>query len=704
MLQLVETWLRGSGKQWLLVLDNSDLEAVLFEPVDAVNVTSPSTARKRTIDFLAIPSCGQTLLTTRHNKVASQFVDDCDIVTVGPMTKSDAMNLFRKKAGEHHDAMDSEKLVGELGNIPLAIAHAAAFIKRKVPLCTVQTYLGELRKTAESDASLLTANYNELRRDDEADNSVINTWQVSFEHIRHIRPSAADRLSLMSFYDHRSIPITLLKIRRTDLDTTGQYTSTDADLDGDLLMLYEFHLISIGVANEALELHPLVQLAARKWLKSQNREDQWLRESLRNLSYTLPDKKDSVLPQSQWRIFLPHIQLALTYELQDKASALCLAEMCGQAAYYITFTSGLSASQISLRRCWAERTRHLGKSHIITLRAELRLAGLLMTLGKKEEGQNMFKHCSTMAEKHSDSSHGWKDFHIQLLHEIGKGDASQGNFADAETYFRRALELSHKHPGIAYVPRCVDSLKDMLLHQKKQSEAENTCRHALVACIETYGSKHKFTLRVAESLADVLYDKGVFEEALEMYNDVFEGRKHTSGVEYLVGLHTKVKIARTLQAQKKSEEAVVVFEQVRQLSSDRYGDYGEDMVHTLHFAQNYAISLSIAGKVDRALEVMKACATDSRRILGPDHQFSIERTQFVVAAELLGRHRKETQRVTEEALLGIIETLRCLAEILRGPEKAKFLREAGAPEIEEIVRKLGESAHMYGEQLLRLDE
>lgn len=107
VLELVETWLRGSGKQWLLVLDNADLEDVLFKQV---NSASPNALRKRTIDFLAIPSCGQTVLTTRHKKVALQFVDECDIVTVGPMAEQDAITVFRNKTGEHHDAMDVEKL------------------------------------------------------------------------------------------------------------------------------------------------------------------------------------------------------------------------------------------------------------------------------------------------------------------------------------------------------------------------------------------------------------------------------------------------------------------------------------------------------------------------------------------------------------------------------------------------------------------
>jgi tetratricopeptide (TPR) repeat protein len=624
MLQLVGAWLRGSGKQWLLVLDNADIEAVIFKPVDVINATSPGTAQKRIIDFLAIPSRGQTVLTTRHNKVASQFVDDCDIITVGPMTKSDSINLFRKKAGEHHDAMDVEELVGELGYIPLAIAHAAAFIKRKVPLCTVQIYLQELRKTAVSDASLLTANYNELRRDGEANNSVIDTWQVSFEHIRHIRPSAADCLSLMSFYDHRSISRTLLKERHTDADLTRQQMSTDADVDDDVLMLYEFHLIGIGVGNEAFELHPLVQLAARKWLERQNSEDQWLRRSIMNLEYALLRSTD--LQSLQWPDLLPHMRLALTCELQDEASSLCLADMCFIASYEVESLFGALESSLWARRSWTERKKHLGNAHIDTLRAELRLAGLLQTLGRKVEVENMLNRCSTIAEKQSDSSREWRDFHIRCLHEIGKRKTSQENLADAETYFRRALELGSKHSEMAYIPSCVASLTDVLLNQNKLSEAETLCRQALDTCTKTYGSGYQITSDIVECLADVLYSKGNLEGALEMYSDASEGFKHIFGVGNHLTLISKTKIARILQAQGKMQEAVNLLEQIYQITSN---SCRQESRFTLIIAQNYAQALQGIGKAMQALDVMKACAMSTQRMLGPDHEHTIQRLNFV---------------------------------------------------------------------------
>jgi tetratricopeptide (TPR) repeat protein len=584
VLQLVETWLRGSGKPWLLVLDNADVEDALFKPVHGVNATSPGTAQKKIIDFLAIPSCGQTVLATRHNKVASQFVDDCDIITVALMTKSDASNLFRKKAGGHHDATDVEELVDKLGYIPLAIAHAAAFIKRKVPLCTVQTYLSNLEETIKSDTSLLIANYEELRRDPEANNSVINTWQVSFEHIRQIRPSAADRLSLMSFYDHRSIPRSLLSMRYTNLELTCPHTPTDADLDDDLLMLSEFHLISIGVGSEALELHPLIQLAARKWLQRQNNEDRWLRRSILNLYYALLDDSDY---SSKWLVFLPHCRLALVYEPQDEASGLFLADLCAMASSQHVYYFGVSEYPVWARRCWAERTHHLGESHIKTLHAELELARLLVIFGKEEGAQSMLNHCLMLAEKHSHSNREWKDFHIECLHVMGQREASQGKLTDAECYFQRALELSSKHSEIAYIPRCVHFLKDVLLRQKKQSEAETICRQALSACIRSHGSEHECTMDLTSSLADVLFDKGNQEEALRMYNDISEGYKHLSGSSTSTMAY-KTRIVSALLTQKKTQEATILLEQAYQMC--RYHE-GNDSELTRRTAHAYAVCI-----------------------------------------------------------------------------------------------------------------
>jgi tetratricopeptide (TPR) repeat protein len=653
MLRLVELWLRGSGKQWLLILDNADLEDVLFKPANAGNPALPNASKKRTIDYLAPPSCGMTILTTRHKKVASKFVDHFDIVTVGPMIKTDAIALFENKAGKHHDATNIERFVNELGYVPLAIAHAAAFIKRKVPSCTVHTYLGELRKTIVSDKSLLTANYDELRRDSEAYNSVISTWQVSFEHIRQERPSAADRLSLMSFYDHRSIPKSLLCMPESPNsplprgELAGRYSPADVDLDEDILMLYEFHLINISVGSEELELHPLVQLAARKWLQSRNEEDQWLRKSIQYLKYALPDGADRYSPQ--WGIFLPHIQLVLTHELHDEVSALLLSDICYRMHLYVA-SQDVQASQVCLRRCLAERTRHLGTDHISTLRTQFKLIQLLMLFRIEEkEAQTMLKHCSTMAETNCDLNLDWRDLHAACLQLKGTVEASQGHFVNAETHLRTAVGLYDEHSTYKYLPECIESLKRVLLRQQKQSEAEVMCRQALETCMKYYGSEHKSTLQVTASLANVLYETGNLAESLKLRNSVFEAyKKHIYGVDHFSTLWSMTNVADILYAQKKTQEALDLTEQAYRMCGDRYGD--ESIIALTH-AEKHAYMLGAAGRLSQAIEMMRACVTIIQRIYGSEHPYTIEDMRMVAEweHELRVAHKAQTAQRAPDA-------------------------------------------------------
>ena len=658
MLQIVEKWLRGSGSKWLLILDNADLEDVLFKPVDAVNAAPLKVGKKRVIDCLALPSCGQTVLTTRHKTVASKFVDECDVITVGPMAKPDAITLFRNKAVGQHDAFAVEKLVHELGYVPLAIAHAAAFIRSQVPPCPIRSYLNKLEETKKSDASLLTANYNELRRDPEADNSIINTWQISFEHIRQIRPSAADRLSLMSCYDHRSIPRVLIlsqNVTESHPSSSASQTSiaistniehvepaiytdaltdtlVDVELPADIATLYSFHLVSIGHSGDDYEIHPLVQLAARKWLKSRNKEDPWLRKSLQCLTYAVPDPTDFF--SSQWRVLIPHLQLALTNELQDKVSGLLLAQLCSYAFSLSSYSDDAERSAW-LNRCLAERTRYLGDDHLLTLEVELELSSQLYRLGEAEEAHVMLKHCSMLAEKYAESSRTWRSFHVICLRTMGAMEESLGHLADAETHLRRALGECMSITEHESIRNCVEDLKDVLLRQKKQSEAETVCRQALEVCKTSYGSEHTSTLGVSASLASVLHKKGDLAGALKTYASVCEAYKRMSPAVDPQTLLVKIlsvmlSMSWILQAQGKMQEAADLTEQAYRMSSDRWG---RESSLTLLYTEAYADALGEAGKHYEALEMMKSCATNTRRLCGPDHEDYINRSRYVAILE-----------------------------------------------------------------------
>ncbi|KAL6850986.1 hypothetical protein ACO1O0_008112 [Amphichorda felina] len=122
------------------------------------------------------------------------------------MTPEEACQLLREKLQDGYGDQEAVHLVRALDHVPLAITQAAAFINRRAPRMSVPTYLNEFRRSDKKKESLLHKDYGDLRRDLSTSNSVVTTWQMTFEQIRGERRSATDLLSFMSFFNPQGIP------------------------------------------------------------------------------------------------------------------------------------------------------------------------------------------------------------------------------------------------------------------------------------------------------------------------------------------------------------------------------------------------------------------------------------------------------------------------------------------------------------------
>ena len=139
------------------------------------------------------------------------------------------MHSFEKKLGEPN-SKDTAELVAALEYMPLAIVQAAVYISQRAPRFSVTQYLQDFRKSDYKRTGLLNYDGGGLHRDREAKNSIIITWQISFNYIQQTRPSAADLLSLMSFFDPQGIPESLLH-RRPEEDSQQDQSEDDIDED-----------------------------------------------------------------------------------------------------------------------------------------------------------------------------------------------------------------------------------------------------------------------------------------------------------------------------------------------------------------------------------------------------------------------------------------------------------------------------------------
>lgn len=176
----------------------------------------------------------------------------------------------------------------------------------------------------------------DVRRDKESSNSIVLTWQISFEHIRQTRSSAADLLSLMSMFDRQAIPESLLR-NRPSISGSGQHPITkfrrfakkaarifgkqprsaasglvfNDQLEEDVAFLRCYSFVAVTTDDATFKMHHLVQLATRKWLEDRGQLEIWKNQSVQNLclEISLPEKQ----PHSQVTTFrfspalYPHI-------------------------------------------------------------------------------------------------------------------------------------------------------------------------------------------------------------------------------------------------------------------------------------------------------------------------------------------------------------------------------------------------------------
>ena len=216
ILKLVHDWLRNEkNESWLLVLDNVD-DTHLFQKIECVDQrvqrTSVDSRNSQTMSTYLSQSQNESLLITSRSKdVAMKLMKEKNIIVVKSMNQTHALMLFKKKLRSLSDNNDIAKLTTTLEYISLAIVQSIAYVCQKTSRCFVRQYLKDFRKNDRKKINLLNYEENQLRKDRETKNSIIITWQISFEHVRRNRSSTVDLLSLMSFFDQQGIFESLIR-------------------------------------------------------------------------------------------------------------------------------------------------------------------------------------------------------------------------------------------------------------------------------------------------------------------------------------------------------------------------------------------------------------------------------------------------------------------------------------------------------------
>jgi tetratricopeptide (TPR) repeat protein len=525
--KLVHDWLRQCKQRWLLVLDNVDDARFLLDRLAAS--TNANTTSKPLREYLSHCERGSILITTRNKEAALKLVEQLDIVFVEPMDKTQALALFEKKLEAQGVNSDVAELATELEYMPLAIVQAAAYISQSAPRCSVAKYLEQFRRSDGEKTSLLNHEAGQLRRDREAKNSIIITWQISFEHLRQNKSSAADLLSLMSFFDRQGIPEALVHgdqgakrasialetregstrrrlkqiLGRAKSKPRAQKEQKESDgcrtgFEDDVVALRNLCLISVDANGSTFEMHSLVQLATRRWLTANGKLERWKQQFVSNLHAAFPTGE-----YENWaacRALYAHAKAAVGQQPKDESSIAEWATVLYRAAWYAERMGNIADAKMLATKAMKARKKVLGQKHEDTVWS-VAMVGLAYKLGgrwdeaEKLQVQVMETFKTKLGADHPST--------LTSMANLASTYSNQGRWDEAEKLEVQVMETSKTKLGADH-PNTLTSMNNLAYTQRslgREVEAIELMRECVQLSQQRFRPNHPNSLSFSATLA-----------------------------------------------------------------------------------------------------------------------------------------------------------------------------------------------------------
>ncbi|OQV09550.1 hypothetical protein CLAIMM_13658, partial [Cladophialophora immunda] len=424
----------SSEGRWLLILDNADDEAIWVKRLD------PTDGKSTLVEWLPSSSNGAIIITTRSRRVASHLAGR-EVTELLEMSLDEARTMFTNALEKPEMAADKNVtsiLLDRLTCLPLAIIQAASYMNMtQEPL---KTYLELMDEPEDEVIRLLSEDFGDRSRYSSAHNPVATTWLVSFNQIRQYHPLAAQFLSSMACLREKSIPKSLLP----EVGSKKDAVEALATLKG-----YSFVTEQMGneggTNHEALyDMHRLVHLAARNWLRKEGTLGDWKRASIARLAQLFPSGDHQ--SKDVWTVYLPHARrLCEDDVIEDLPERSRLLEKMGLCL----FADGKYGEAVEAQMAVVHwRESKLGMSDEETLRAYNNLGEALNWKGDHRAAE---KHLQQAFQRQRDVVGAEHPSTLTSIANLASTYRNQGRWKEAEELDVQVMEtrtrvLGAEHP------------------------------------------------------------------------------------------------------------------------------------------------------------------------------------------------------------------------------------------------------------------
>ena len=532
-------WLREQ-RRWLLVLDN--VEPAAQEALDR---------------WLPSGLAGHVALTSRTPMWPVRL-------RLEPLPLEEARR-FLLEATAGHDLEAAGAVAEALGQLPLALAQAAAYVEVS-------------GRDLASYAQLLRTRLVELMGEARPENyprPLATTWQLSFDRLEAERPTAAALLRLCAFLAPDDIPLYVLQEADELPVELGDLLIDDLELDRTIAALRRYSLVDRP--GDALRVHRLVQALVRGTMEPDVWR-QWLASAIRLLQQVIPE--EAWERPEQWprcARLLPHVQ----FVEQLAATAVeprALGQILRRAGLYASARGEFGLARPLLERALAIREQVLGPDHPDTSQSLDDLGIVLGQHGERASARTLLERGLVARERVLGPEHPAT---AQSLHNLATLLGEQGELETARLLQERSLAIRERilDPGHPDIANALMGLGWLLREQGDSSAARAALERALTIREHTLGPEHPMTATSLMNLAWLLRERGELAQA------------------------------RALQ-----ERALAVRERIM----------GPESPHTARSLQHLALTLREQGEIAGARPLLKRALAIYEQSLTPDHPRTAE--------------------------------------------------------------------------------
>lgn len=547
----VKRWL-ADNNDWLLILDNAD-DLPLAQ------------------SFLPSNHSGYILFTTRA-QAAGTLAEN---IEVQPLNVQDARLLLLRqskllKSDASLDDVPSdlreaaERIVKEMGGLPLALVQVAAYIEETG--CSLTDYLdlyATHRKELLAYQSSLLLDYPE---------TVDTTWLLSFHQIEQQSPAAADVLNLCAFLAPDGIPEDLFTHGAAELGTLPGAVVVDAHkLNGVLKVLGAYSLVRRNNKTHMLTIHRLVQTVLKEHM-SQETQRAWAERTVRLVNAAFPEEDYGTGTNHQYYLqyYLPHIEECATLIEHHHLSFPEAAQLLYKAGAFLYACGLYSQSEALHQQALSIREQVVGTDHPATADSFNYLAMLSRLRGNNEQAERFHRQALLIREKVLGPEHPAT---LQSLNNLGVLYRNQGKYEQAKSLLQKAFNICIQSLGSGHpnTLTTILSLAKLYLEQKKYEQAEQFLKQSLAGFERTREFGHPLIAQSFHLLARLSCEQGQHEQAEVLWQRAIALIENTLGSENPAIAESLNGLAELYVAQGRYREAESLYQRVLTISEKTLG-------------------------------------------------------------------------------------------------------------------------------------